>query len=61
MQKAINNKKRRNLSAYEFILISNNSIREITANNGKLLQPITEPKGIHQPNDVIDDFTSLTI
>jgi len=40
-------KGRRNLSAYKPILASNNNIKEITVNNGKLLQLITKPKGIY--------------
>jgi len=40
-------KGRRNLSAYKPILISNSGTGEITADNSKSLQPITEPIGIH--------------
>ena len=39
-------KGRYNPFAYKPILISNSGIREITVDNSKLLQPITEPKGI---------------
>ena len=40
-------KGRRNLSAYKPILVSDSSTGEIAVNNGKLLQSITEPKGIY--------------
>ena len=40
-------KKKCNLSTQEFILASDSGTREIATDNGKLLQPITEPKGIH--------------
>jgi hypothetical protein len=40
-------KGRRNLSTYKPILVSNSSTREITVDNGKSLQSITEPKGIY--------------
>jgi hypothetical protein len=40
-------KGRRNPSTYKPILVSNSSTREITVDNGKLLQSITKPKGIY--------------
>ena len=40
-------KGRRNPSAYELISVGDSSTREITADNGKSLQPIIKPKGIH--------------
>ena len=40
-------KRRHNPSAHKPILISNSGTREITTDNNKLLQPITEPKGMH--------------
>jgi len=40
-------KGRRNLSTYKPILASNSGTREITVDNGKLPQSITEPKGIY--------------
>ena len=56
-------KGKHNLSAYKPTLASNSSTREIAADNGKLLQSITEPKGIYQPDDIIDDpiTASLTV
>ena len=52
-------KGRYNLSTYKPILVSNSSTREITADNGKLPQSITKPKGIYQPNNIIDDPTTI--
>ena len=40
-------KRRHNLSTQEPILASNSSTGEITIDNSKLLQPITEPESIH--------------
>ena len=52
-------KGRYNLSAYKPISASNSSTREIATNNSKLLQSITKPKGIYQPNNIIDDPTTI--
>ena len=54
-------KKRYNLSAYKPILASNSSTREIAVDNSKLPQSITEPKGIHQPNNIIDNPTAVLL
>ena len=40
-------KKRHNLSTYKPTLASNSGTGEIAADNSKLPQPITEPKGIY--------------
>ena len=40
-------KGRYNLSAHEPILASDSGTGEIATDNSKLLQPITEPEGIH--------------
>ena len=39
--------------------MSNSGTGEITIDNSKLLQPITKPEGIYQPNNVIDDPTTV--
>ena len=54
-------KGRRNLSIYKPILISNSSIKEITADNSKSPQSIIELKSIYQPNNVIDDPTTALL
>jgi len=54
-------KGRRNLSAYKPILASNSGTKEIAIDNSKLPQPITEPKGIYQPNNIIDDPTTVLL
>ena len=53
-------KGRYNPSAYEPILASNNGTREIAADNGKSPQSITKPKGIYQPDNIIDDPTTAS-
>ncbi len=53
-------KGRYNLSANKPILTSNSNTREITIDNNKLLQPITKPKGIHQPDNIIDIPTTTS-
>jgi len=50
-----------NLSIYKPILISNKNTREITADNGKLPQPITKPENIYQPDDIIDNPTTASL
>ena len=52
-------KGRRNLSAYKPTLASDSSTGEIATDNSKLLQSITEPKGTYQPDNVIDDPTTV--
>ena len=52
-------KGRYNLSAYKPILVSDSGTREITIDNGKSPQPITKFKGTHQPNNVIDNPTTI--
>ena len=54
-------KKRRNLSTYKPILASNSGTGEIAVDNSKLPQPITESKGIHQPNNIIDNTTTILL
>ena len=54
-------KGRCNPSAYKPILVSDSSTREITTDNSKLPQPIIEPKGIHQPDNVIDNPTAALL
>ena len=52
-------KGRYNLSTHKPILASDSGTREIATDNSKLLQPITKPKGTHQPNNVIDNPTAV--
>ena len=54
-------KGRRNLSTYKPILASNSGTREIAIDNNKLPQPITKPKGIYQPNNIIDNPTTVLL
>ena len=54
-------KKRRNLFTQEPILASNSSTKEITIDNSKLPQPITKPKSIYQPNNIIDNPTTTLL
>ena len=54
-------KGRRNLSTYKPILASNSSTKEIAADNSKLPQFITKPKGIYQPNDIIDNPNAILL
>lgn len=51
---------RRNPSAHEPTSTSDSGTGEIAADNGKSPQPITEPAGTHQPDNVIDDPTAAS-
>jgi hypothetical protein len=54
-------KGRCNPSAYKPILISDSSIREITIDNSKSPQSITELKSTNQPNNIIDNPTAALL
>ena len=54
-------KKRYNPSAHKPTLVSNSGTGEIAIDNSKLLQPITEPEGTHQLNNIIDDPTAILL
>ena len=54
-------KGRYNLSTQKPILANNSSIKKIAIDNSKLPQSITKPKGIYQPNNVIDDPTTISL
>ena len=54
-------KRKHNPSTYKLILVSNSGTKEIAINNHKSPQPIIKPKGIYQPNNIIDDYTAVLL